>query len=140
MNDRIFLDTNVILYCYSSSEPLKREIAQTLIIKNNTFLSTQVLQELCNVLTKKLKQSYQQAEKIVKECSLNNSVSVNSLTTVINACKIAERYKFSFYDSLIIAAALESNCSILYSEDLHNGQLINGSLRIVNPFKTETLT
>lgn len=54
--------------------------------------------------------------------------------TIILACSIAERYGFSFYDSLIIASALESDCTTLYTEDLHDGQVLEGVLIIRNPF------
>jgi len=50
------------------------------------------------------------------------------------ACDIAKRYSYSYYDSLIISAALEANCDTLYSEDMQNGQIIEKVLRIVNPF------
>jgi predicted nucleic acid-binding protein len=52
----------------------------------------------------------------------------------VAACQIAEKYHFSFYDSLIIAASLECDCNILYSEDMHHGQIIENKLKIVNPF------
>lgn len=54
--------------------------------------------------------------------------------TIKRACQIADRYRFSFYDSLIISAALESNCTVLYSEDLHDGQVIEGTLTVKSPF------
>ena len=59
---------------------------------------------------------------------------MNKEDTLLRACQIAGRYGFSLYDSLIIAAALESNCKVLYSEDLQNGQVIEGALTIKNPF------
>ena len=64
----------------------------------------------------------------------NNEVHTNSFTTIQRACKIAERYSFSFYDSLIVAAALESGCLILFSEDLQHGQVIEKVLTVKNPF------
>lgn len=72
--------------------------------------------------------------KAIEESSNNNFVHINTESTINLACKIADRYSFSFYDSLIISAALESNCSILYSEDLNSGQVIDKKLKIVNPF------
>jgi predicted nucleic acid-binding protein len=65
----------------------------------------------------------------------NNKLYTNSESTIIGACNLADQYGFSFYDSLIIAAALECDCNMLYSEDLHDGQLIEGKLTIKNPFK-----
>jgi len=135
MNDRIFLDSNILVYTYSSTETEKQAIARQLIIENNTFISTQVLQELCNIVTRKFKFSYAVAIRAIEECSLNNEVHVNTGITVVQACRIADRYGFSFYDSLIVASAIESNCSILYSEDMHDGQIIEESLTIINPFR-----
>lgn len=135
MSDRIFLDSNILVYAYSDSEPEKRIIARKLVSENQTFISTQVLQELVNVLTKKFKISYAVAITAVQEYSKNSNLYINTETTIIKACTIASRYGFSFYDSLIIASAIESNCSILYSEDLQDGQMIEGKVTIINPFK-----
>jgi len=55
--------------------------------------------------------------------------------TIINSIRIKEKYKFSFWDSMIISSAIEANCTILYSEDMHHKQLIENKITIVNPFK-----
>ncbi|HNW49555.1 MAG TPA: hypothetical protein PKH79_00650 [Prolixibacteraceae bacterium] len=67
----------------------------------------------------------------------NFKVHLNLPDTVVKAVVIAEQYGFSFYDSLIIAAALEERCDILFSEDMHDGLVIDQSLSIINPFKYE---
>lgn len=134
MNDNVFLDTNILVYSYSSSEPDKRAIARALILENNSFVSTQVLQELSNTITKKLGFSFSDAIKVVEEMAKNNNLHTNTQITIIKACEIAERYRFSFYDSMIITAALESNCEILYSEDMQHNQTIDDTLKIINPF------
>jgi predicted nucleic acid-binding protein len=135
MSDKFFLDSNILVYSYSNTEIDKQLIARKLISENNTYISTQVLQELCNLVTRKFKFDYIVAAALIEECSQNNNLHINTEVTVIEACKIADLYGFSFYDSLIITAALESGCSILYSEDLHDGQLIEGKLTVKNPFK-----
>ncbi len=135
MNDSVFLDTNILVYTYSTTETDKQAIARKLVADSNSIISTQVLQELSNIITRKFKFSYPVAITAIKECSYNNIVYVNTEATVIRACHVADRYGFSFYDSLIVSAAIESNCSILYSEDLHDGQLIEGLLTVKNPFK-----
>jgi predicted nucleic acid-binding protein len=61
-------------------------------------------------------------------------VEIISLVTIHTTLKVRERYSFSWYDSIIVASALEADCDILYSVDMQNSQLINGRLRIVNPF------
>lgn len=134
MSDSVFLDTNILVFAYSFTELEKQNIARQIIINSNSFISTQVLQELTNTLTRKFKFSYKDALKALTECADNNNVHTNTENTIVQACTIAERYGFSFYDSLIISAALECDCSTLYSEDLNHGQLIEKRLKIVNPF------
>jgi predicted nucleic acid-binding protein len=135
MADNVFLDSNILVYSYSNSEIQKQEIARQLITDNDSFISTQVLQELCNIVTRKFKFSYEQAASAIKESCQNNNLYINTEDTVLHACQLADRYGFSFYDSLIVAAAKESNCIVLYSEDLQDGQVIEGKLTIRNPFK-----
>ena len=135
MSDNVFLDSNILVYSYSNSEIPKQEIARQLIADSNSFISTQVLQELCNIVTRKFKFTYEQAATAIKECCQNNSLHINTEDTLLQACQIAEKYRFSLYDSLIVAAALESSCTVLYSEDLHDGQIIEGRLNVKNPFK-----
>lgn len=133
MSDSIFLDTNILVYAYSDTEPQKQTIARKLVSENISFISTQVLQELSNTLSRKFKKSWPEITGAVEEVSLSNLVHTNSEATIQQAIKIAEQYKFSFYDSLIIAAALECKCSKLYSEDMSHGQLIEKQISIVNP-------
>ena len=132
-DERCFLDTNIILYCYADDEPQKRAIA--LDVANNIFtcVSTQVIKETCNILHKKLKLSWQQIELVVDEIENNNEIVQVKLPIIRKAFSIAERYKLQWYDSIIIAAALETDCAVLYSEDLQNDFKI-GSLVIKNPF------
>ncbi len=106
MSDSIFLDTNILVYAYSDTELQKQTIARKLVSENISFISTQVLQ--------------------------SNLVHANNEATIQQAIKIAELYKFSFYDSLIIAAALECKCSKLYSEDKSHGQLIEKQITIIS--------
>lgn len=134
MKGNSFLDTNILVYSYSDTETEKQIIARTIISNNNTFISTQVLQELLNVLIKKFRLPYTVAITAVNESASNNNLYINILETILNAGSIAERYKFSFYDSLIVSAAIACNCDILYSEDLQNGQIIDNTLTIINPF------
>jgi predicted nucleic acid-binding protein len=134
-NAKSFLDTNIIIYAHSDLEPEKQKIAQGIISDNDTTISTQILQEAANTLTRKFKHTWKEISKVLEEAATNNILHTNTNDTILAACNIADRYGFSFYDSLIIAAALECNCNILYSEDLHDGQLIEITLTIVNPFK-----
>lgn len=139
MSDRYFLDTNIIVYAYESEDLNKQKIAKELIIKgvsNNTAsISYQVIQEFVNVATKKFKSPIKWSDcQLFIDRSLSLIWDVNPNKELIySAINIAERWKYSFYDSLIIAAALEAGCSTLYSEDLQHKQKIY-SVQIINPF------
>ena len=130
--DRIFLDSNVMIYAYFKQDEEKQRISKQLIAQNSV-VSTQVLQELTNTLHRKMRVDYNIVRPLLQECLRNCDINTNTSDTVFSALDIAERYGFSFYDSLIVAAALESKCTILYSEDMHHNQHI-GNLIIKNPF------
>ena len=91
MNDNIFLDTNLLVYSYSNSEPTKQAIARTLIEQNNSFISTQVLQELVNTATRKLGFSFEAAANAIDECVQNNNLHINTNATIKKACSIAKQ-------------------------------------------------
>lgn len=97
-------------------------------------ISTQVLQKLANISHKKLKVNWEEIQATIEELSSKIPLWINSDETVKKACQIAARYGYSFYDSLIISAALESQSVVLFSEDMHSGQKIENQLEIVNPF------
>ena len=74
MSDKIFLDTNILVYGYSSSEPIKQVMARKLISEGNSFISTQVLQELTNTITRKFKFSFNDAINVIDECPANSKL------------------------------------------------------------------
>ena len=134
MKDKVFLDTNIVVYLYSKDEPKKRVIAQQLLLTNSSIISTQVLQEFTNISKKKHKAEWSKINDALDEISSCTIVSTNELQTIKHAIKLAEQTKYSFYDSLIIAAALANGCQVLYTEDMQHNQLIEKKLRIINPF------
>jgi predicted nucleic acid-binding protein len=133
MNDNVFLDTNIFIYAYSN-ELNKKQCSFELLNKLPCITSTQALSELSNVCFKKLKFSDNAISKVIKEVMSFCDIFIVNETTIQRAIFIKGRYGYSYYDSLILASALESNCSILYSEDLQHGQIIERLLEIVNPF------
>ena len=141
MTDKVFIDSNVLIYLFDLSEPEKREIAKNLIlnllITDKPNISLQVVNEFISATTKKVKNiiPLELVENHVKFLEENFVINPINLRLCYKAIKIQQRYKYSYYDSLIIATALENNCSILYSEDMQGGQIIEGKLKIVNPFK-----
>ncbi|AMA10682.1 PIN domain-containing protein [Picosynechococcus sp. PCC 73109] len=134
MSDRVFLDTNILIYIYSQDEPQKQQRAIARTQAPLIWISTQVLNETINVLRRKFKLDYNQIIDVVTELTQQFQVATVSTETINQALGIAQRYQFSYCDSLIVASALESRCSQLFSEDLHNNQRIYDQLTIVNPF------
>lgn len=135
MNDNCFIDTNVLVYCYTNDELAKRQQALKVANNDNAFISTQVLTELANTFYRKFNISWQMIEAVLNEINSGFNVFVNNQRTINQALRIAEKYKYSLYDSLIISSALSCNCKTLYSEDMHDGQVIEDKLIIRNPFK-----
>ena len=139
MNAEFFLDSNILLYCFDKTDARKKSIAKTLVdeatTKGTGVISYQVYQEFCNVLLHKT----------------NDNIPIPKLTAYLDAVvfqlirvhpsaqlfrealRIHQETQYRYYDSLIVAAALESGAAILYSEDLQHDRRI-GALRIVNPF------
>lgn len=138
MNDKYFLDTNVIVYSFDPNFSNKQYIAQHLIrnaLTGQGCISYQVVQEFFNVATRKFKTPLS-----LKDCKIYLNDVLEPLCEIFpsiefysHALQIREQRQYSLYDSLIITAALQSNCTILYSEDMQHGQDIN-QLTITNPF------
>ncbi|HMN77136.1 MAG TPA: PIN domain-containing protein [Burkholderiaceae bacterium] len=136
-----FLDTNVFVYLFDEADAAKHAVARTLVadaLSNGTgAISFQVVQEALNVLTRKLEVIARAADaEDFMQHTLQPLWRVQpSPSLYAAAMRIQQRQEFGFYDSLIVAAALESGCTRLLSEDLQHGQRI-GKLRIENPFRT----
>jgi predicted nucleic acid-binding protein len=133
MKDDFFVDSNVFLYINDFENALKYKIALDLLF-SEPFISSQVVFECINVCRKKFKQTLPQAiefgEMLLRHCKI---VSETKETTQL-AVSIFEKYMLQPFDSKIIASALYHNCTILYSEDIQDGLVIENKLRVVNPF------
>ena len=134
MKDRIFIDTNILIYLYSEDEIEKQQISENLANQYSPIISIQVLNEICNVMIKKLNFDLQNVSKVIAELSEYCIVKTITTETIQSAIKIAEKYKYSYYDSLIISSALENQCTTLYSEDMQHEQFIENQIKIINPF------
>ena len=138
MSDKTFFDTNVLVYAFDKSEPKKGAAARRLIhvfgMDGNLVLSTQVLQEFYVTVTKTGNSmlTREEAEEIVNDFAEFPLVQVNK-AIISHAMKRHQSENFSFWDSLIVEAAIQSGCTQLLSEDMQNGQIF-GSLTIHNPF------
>ena len=134
-----FLDTNVFISLFDETNDHKREKAVRLVqesLKNETgCISYQVVQETINVMTRKLNAAPEQARQILSD-TLIPLWRINPTQALYQrGLDLQTRYHFNFYDSLIIAAALEAGSHTLYSEDLKHGQEIEG-LTVTNPFRS----
>jgi predicted nucleic acid-binding protein len=132
VNDKPFFDTNVILYAFSEDET-RGQVAETLLAAGGT-VSVQVLNEFVAVARRKLDKSWEEIHRAVDLVRVFCPQPVPlTVETHERAMHIAERYGYSIFDSLIIAAALSAGAKTLYSEDMRDGQAIDG-LTIRNPF------
>lgn len=132
MPGKVFIDTNIVIYALGQAST-KAHVAAPLFV-GLPSISTQVLSETANVASKRLSLSASAIRKLITSLEAMCQVEIISLITIHTALDIRERYHFSWYDSLIVATALEANCDTLYSEDMQNDQEIEGRLRIINPF------
>ena len=134
MSAKPFLDTNVVLYAFGEGGS-RGQKAEALLVKGGV-ISVQVRNEFAAVARRKLNKSWEEVRRAFGILSVFCPEPVPlTVKTHEAALQIAERYKYSIYDGLIIAAALETGCNTVYSEDLEDGQVIENSLTIRNPFK-----
>ncbi len=135
MTDKTFIDTNILVYL-SSKDEIKKNATTKLVYKlSNVVISTQVLGEFSNVAFRKKVLSNEKLIEYINHFSKSFDIAIITEATIISAITIKGKYKFSLWDSLIIASALETECKILYSEDMQHNQVIEGLLTIINPFK-----
>lgn len=141
MKDKVFLDTNIMVYAHDRSSGDKyavaREIMDYLWESRRGVISIQVLQEFFVCVTQKtLKPLLIKNARIILEYLSTWDVVANDKYITLKAIDIQERYRFSFWDSMIIQAAIQGQARILLSEDLPDGQVVK-DLKILNPFSEE---
>jgi predicted nucleic acid-binding protein len=132
-----FLDSNVILYAFDVDQR-KQEIARRLVndaLVGDALISFQVVQEVLNILTRKAQAlpTGDEPRRVLEDVLMPLWHVMPSEDLYARALALQSRYQFAFYDSLIIAAALQAGCTRLLSEDLQTGQRIE-RLTIVDPF------
>ena len=132
MADRFF-DTNVLIYLLSA-DAAKADLIEEKLAEGAT-VSVQVLNEFTSVALRKLGMSVTEIREALEPITAICNVVPLTIEIHQRGLQVAERYRFSFYDALIVAAALESSCTMLYTEDLQDGQVIDDTLAIRNPFR-----
>ena len=129
---KAFIDTNILLYLLSEDSN-KANRAETIVRAAGT-ISVQVLNELANVTHRKLAMSWMEINEFLSLIRSLCSIEPLTIETHDMGKLIAERYKLSVYDAMIVAAAILGGCETLYSEDMQDGLLVDNQLRICNPF------
>ena len=135
MKDKVFIDTNVLIYAYSETEPDKKDTTLTILENYHIVFSIQVINEFIWVMNKKYKIDFKILQALLDRFWEKFEVTLLQKTSIDQALSIAQRYKYSYWDSLILSSALENRCKVLYTEDMQDGQTIDGKLNIENPFK-----
>lgn len=137
MKNKVFLDSNILIYLYSFDEPKKKSRVQALLAEyDDIYISTQVLFEFCYVMDRKFKHNVTDIAESLEE--LHEAFSVITVTYEIlrRATIMQDKTNYSFPDRVILAAALEAQCAVLFSEDMHNDHTVAKSIMIINPFVT----
>jgi predicted nucleic acid-binding protein len=128
-----FLDTNVLVYL-ASGDPAKAGRAEAIIGRGGT-ISVQVLNELANVARRKMHLSWPDTRSFLSPVRALLAVQPVTIEVHESGLALAERYNLSIYDAMIVASALDADCDVLWSEDMQDGLVIDGRLRIANPFR-----
>jgi predicted nucleic acid-binding protein len=140
MNDRFFLDTNIFVYSFDENAPQKSARASELIRQavrsRNGIVSYQIVQEFFNVALRRFAHPMTTAEaQQYLATTLRPLMAVNSSAALyVEALRLSSNYSLSWYDSVVVAAAIDGGAHVLYSEDFQHGQEF-GNLRIENPFR-----
>lgn len=132
MSDKAFLDTNILLYLLSA-DSIKAGKAED-VVADGGIISVQVLNEFASVASRKLQMPFEEIQEILTQIRTICTVEPVTIDTYDRGIQLAMQYRLSIYDAMIVAAALLSDCTILYSEDMQHQQVIDNQLIIRNPF------
>ena len=136
MSDKAFFDTNVFIYLYADNEREKQAISREIVNKADMCItSTQILNEINNVLIKKWQMPTETVKAVQRDIRRISEVAYIREDTIDKAIELNARYGFSYYDCLMLASALDEHCQIIFTEDMCDGQIIDDTLKIVNPYK-----
>lgn len=136
--EKVFFDTNILVYAHDSGSPKKQATSRTLLFRSlregTGVISPQVLSEFFVTVTQKVAQPLTE-ERARKEIVLLSTIASIDLdaTLVIRAIEMKKRWQLSYWDALILAAAERADCNVVYSEDLSDGQTY-GQVRVTNPY------
>ena len=130
-----FLDSNVLIYAFTTDARATRALE---LLHARPTISVQGLNEFTNVARRKLGMNWQEVRDATSALRVFCPTVLRlDLATHDEALRVAERYGYSMFDALVVASALQANSETLWSEDMHDGMLVDGRLRIANPFRKE---
>ena len=133
--DQCFVDSNVWLYAViESAESATKSATARTLVSEQRIVSTQVINEVCVNLLRKAHRSEEEIRRVVQAFYAQHRLVPIDEPTMLAASELREAYSPSYWDSLIVATALEAGATLLYSEDIWHDLWINARLRIVNPF------
>ena len=127
-----FLDSNILIYS-ASADACKAATSRDLILQGGV-ISVQVLNETANVARNRMRLAWGEVEDLLLHARALLKVEPITIETHSRGLALMRRHRMATYDSMIVAAALIAGCDTLYSEDMHGGLVVDGSLTIVNPF------
>ena len=140
MSVKVFIDSNIWLYALiesqNSNDEFKHIVAEKLLLKNhNIEISTQVVNEVAVNLMRKANKDNDYMFTFIHDFVSTYNVHSHTSVELISAATLRLNYSLSYWDSLIVASALNNECAILYSEDMQDGLQVHNKLKIINPFK-----
>lgn len=137
MPDNIFVDTNILVYFISADETKKIKAKEVIFSSQAVHISSQVISEFISVCLSKNLLGLEDITTLVNDLMEALRFSSIEESTIKKALQIKKHSNYSYWDCLIIASALENNCSILYTEDMQDKQVVENNLTIINPFKAQ---
>jgi len=132
--NKALVDTNVLIYAYSSSELNKKQRSLDILSGENIIISTQVINEFIWVMHKKFSVDLKLINNVVRGLFLSYRVGIVDQEIIVKAISIAGKYCYTYWDGLILASALMNSCKYVYTEDMQHNQIIEKQLQIINPF------
>ncbi len=139
VSERCFVDSNIWIYAATQSEDAvpdpRHHAARDLIASINPYISTQVINEVSINLIRKFKFSEAHVQTLIQSFYQKYTVCQLDEGILLRAPTLRTRYRFSFWDSIIVSTALQHQCRVLYTEDMGDNLVVDDTLTIVNPFR-----
>ena len=126
MKDRAFFDTNMLVYLYSNDDERKKMACRDALKRYSPTVSTQVINELCNTFTKKLKLPASDVDRVVNRVTSFFHVEIVDLHVISHALNLHGKFSYSYFDCLMLSSAMLSGCRYIISEDMQDGHNVDG--------------